>query len=409
MPQAAPHPDSENAWLRHLRALTAKGPQGPSKEKTRMLAALLVRKGVTDLQFRSDSHVRVQTAHGLEVAEEFGRLSPPDIVEIGLLFLRCRNYGDGLDENPPVEEFTRRMMSEGNMEFSCEGGRFSDGLPANCRLRVQCFLDLSGLGITARLLHDWPEELDALGIDDETVLHLQSLLSRPGGLCLVTGQTGAGKSTTLAAMLHWQRCRFPKHIITIEDPIEYRFGDLRPDGRVFASLVTQQEIRTHVSGFQQGLIEALRKHPHIIMIGEIRDRNTMNTVLEAIQTGHQVLSTLHTRGAAATLRRILEFFKPDESDDVLKQLSETLLFVLSQGLFPSAQNPEQQILCYEFLQNDSNESRSAIRKYRENSTILSDCLARKSQRRWTDTLSRLVNEGRVAREHLDSATNGTTF
>ena len=394
---------SENvveAWTSHLCTLAKKASLFPSTEKTQMLASLLSDNGVTDLQFRSDSHVRLQTAHGLELVERFGRLSPLDLVEISLLLLRCRNYGDGAEESSPTDEFIRRMTAERSIEFSCEGGHFSDGLPSHCRLRVQCFLDVTGIGITARRLHDYPQELELLGFGDETVLHLQSLLSRNSGLCLVTGQTGAGKSTTLAAMLHWQRSHFPRHIVTVEDPIEYRFSDQQSDGRVFPSLVTQQEVGTHVDSFRQGLIDALRKHPHVIMMGEIRDRQTMGTVLEAIQTGHLVLSTLHTRGAASTIRRVLEFFEPAERDAILSQLSEALLFVLSQGLFPSSRNPKEQILCYEFLQNDSNESRSAIRKYADNPTILSDCLTRKSNRRWMDSLNALVDDGLVARQHL---------
>ena len=161
---------------------------------------------------------------------------------------------------------------------------------------------------------------------------------RRAGLCLVTGPTGSGKSTTLASLMDWLRQSSSKHIVTIEDPVEYRYqADMEhpnyPDHRAMSpSIITQQEVGRDVASYRQGLKDVLRKAPHIILLGEIRDRDAMDTCLEAAQTGHLVLSTLHTTGAVKTMGRILEMYPHEKFGSVLSRLSEMLIFIHSQGL-----------------------------------------------------------------------------
>jgi twitching motility protein PilT len=230
-------------------------------------------------------------------------------------------------------------------------------------------------------------------------------VQRRHGLGLITGPTGSGKSTTLAAILDWVRRNFAKHIVTIEDPIEYRYDDTIDDpnqpGRKIPSpsLVTQQEVGRHTSSYQSGLKEVLRKTPNIILIGEIRDVETMETCIEAAQTGHFVLSTMHTRGAVKTIDRILEFFPKEQQPGILHRLSETLTFVLSQGLLTGF---NERVLVTEYLQNTSDAVSAGIRAYDGSATSLADALRYKGNLRWDQSLTNLYRSGRISEDVFNS-------
>jgi twitching motility protein PilT len=160
---------------------------------------------------------------------------------------------------------------------------------------------------------------------------LKDLAERQRGLILVTGTVGSGKSTTLAAMLHWVNSSTSKNIITLEDPIEHLFGDEN-------SYVSQREIGLDTKSFGEGLRHILRQDPDVIMIGEIRDMETMSIALTAADTGHLVLSTLHTMSATETVNRVVSFFPPHQGDSVRYLLASTLEAVVSQRLIPRADN-----------------------------------------------------------------------
>ncbi|QNI80137.1 twitching motility protein PilT [Synechococcus sp. RS9909] len=154
---------------------------------------------------------------------------------------------------------------------------------------------------------------------------LRELASRPKGLVLVTGPTGSGKSTTLAAMIDWINRNQARHILTIEDPVEFVHGSQR-------SLVRHREVGQHTLKFHNALRAALREDPDVILVGEIRDRETLSTAMEASQTGHLVFGTLHTTSAVKTVERVLGMYDPDEQDSVRRGFSEALLGVIAQGL-----------------------------------------------------------------------------
>ena len=281
---------------------------------------------VSDIQMRAARPVYIHTNKGMEKLEFLGILSAAQMDEILKELITNResgSHGFGQDQSLDqrvdekirlaIDDFAERRVAD----FSCDGIPMGDHGERSGRLRIQAHLSSSGLGITCRILNDFIPELEALGIDPDTTDTLRHGVLKRAGLCLVTGPTGSGKSTTLASLIDWARRHHPKHIVTVEDPIEYQYPDDMddpdyPGHRIPSpSIVTQQEVGRDVHSYRQGLKDVLRKAPHIILLGEIRDREAMETCMEAAQTGHLVLSTLHTTGAVKTIGRILELYPKD--------------------------------------------------------------------------------------------------
>ncbi|NJN32493.1 MAG: type IV pilus twitching motility protein PilT [Synechococcales cyanobacterium RM1_1_8] len=193
------------------------------------------------------------------------------------------------------------------------------------RVRVNIFMSIKGPSMVLRLIPLQPPILQNLGFPP--VFHDICYLSQ--GLVLITGPTGSGKSTTLAAMVNEINTNMTKHVVTIEDPIEFvHQQDLK-------SVVSQREVGIHTHEFDRALKAALREDPDVILIGEMRDRETLSTAMKAAQTGHLVFGTLHTNSAVKTLERILDLFEPDERDSVRKQIAETLGAIVAQALLPT--------------------------------------------------------------------------
>ena len=192
------------------------------------------------------------------------------------------------------------------------------------RVRINLFDALKGAAMVLRLIPQKILSLEELNLPSV----LQQLCSFPKGLLLVTGPTGSGKSTTLAAMIDWINTNKNRHILTIEDPIEFVHESHQ-------SLVRQREVGRHTLKFQHALRAALREDPDVILVGEIRDKETLVTALEAAQTGHLVLGTLHTNSAVKTVERVIGFYQPEEQEIIRNMLAESLLGVVSQGLIKS--------------------------------------------------------------------------
>lgn len=189
------------------------------------------------------------------------------------------------------------------------------------RVRAHYFQSLQGLTAVFRLI---PSSITTLQSIHAPPI-LQKLITQKQGLILVTGATGSGKSTTLSAMIHEINQTTAKHIITIEDPIERIF---KPN----KALIEQRELYAHTLQFNHALKDALRADPDIILIGELRDRDSVHLALQAAETGHLVLATLHTNSAEKTVDRLLSYFPLDQSLEIRTQLSETLSAVIAQQL-----------------------------------------------------------------------------
>ena len=199
--------------------------------------------------------------------------------------------------------------------------------PGFVRCRLNCFDSLNGGAIVLRLISLNIPTIDSLRLPEV----LKNIILRSQGLILVTGPTGSGKSTTVAAMIDHLNQMEQKHIVTIEDPIEF----IHPSKKC---LVSQREVGLHTHEFQQALRAVLREDPDVILIGEMRDRVTINTALQAAQTGHLVLGTLHTRSAINAINRLLNMYPPDEQQGMRIQICDSLVAVVAQLLLPTVDN-----------------------------------------------------------------------
>ncbi|WOQ70434.1 type IV pilus twitching motility protein PilT [Microbacterium limosum] len=194
------------------------------------------------------------------------------------------------------------------------------------RFRVNVFRQVGQTAVALRFINTRVSTLAELGAP----AICGDLALRPRGLVLVTGPTGSGKSTTLTAMVDIINSTLPAHVITIEDPIEFQHTSKR-------SLVHQREIGTDTASFAEALRRILRQDPDVILIGELRDQESIHTALSAAETGHLVLSTLHTQGAAKSINRIVDVFPSHQQDQIRTQLGDTLQGIISQSLLPLAQ------------------------------------------------------------------------
>ncbi len=202
------------------------------------------------------------------------------------------------------------------------------------RVRINVFRQQGHLSAAVRLLYNHIPEIGELGLPPAA----EELTGLRRGIILVTGETGSGKSTTLAAMLDKLNHSVDSHIVTLEDPIEYIYT---PD----RCLINQREIGKDAEGFAQGLRAALREDPDILLIGEMRDADTIETALTAAETGHLVFATLHTNSASDTIDRIVSVFSAGRQQQIRMQLSMTLQAVLSQQLLPRADGTGRVLAC----------------------------------------------------------------
>ncbi|MCX8139291.1 MAG: type IV pilus twitching motility protein PilT [Thermogemmata sp.] len=223
----------------------------------------------------------------------------------------------------------QELQQRGGADFAIE---YVDGV----RFRVAVFKQKGTIGMVLRRIPNQFLTFEQLRTPDA----IRSLIVRPRGLLLVTGPTGSGKTTSLASMINFINENYDRHIITLEDPIEYYHKHKR-------STVNQREIGIDVPDFKEGLRRALRMDPDVILVGEMRDLETIRAALEAAETGHLVFGTLHTSGAASTIDRVITVFPENEQDQIRTQLAGSLIGVLSQALLP--RKPEGLVAAYEMM------------------------------------------------------------
>ena len=202
---------------------------------------------------------------------------------------------------------------------------FSYAVPGVARFRINAFRQRGAVSLVCRAIPHEVKSIEQLDLPPV----ISELAQEERGIILVTGTTGSGKSTTLAAMIDQMNANEAKHIVTIEDPIEFLHRDKR-------SIVNQREVGQDTDSFKRALRRVLRQDPDVILVGEMRDEETVSTALSAAETGHLVLSTLHTVDAPETVNRIIDFFPPHQHQQARAMLAGTLKGVISQRLVPTA-------------------------------------------------------------------------
>ncbi|MCB0283677.1 MAG: type IV pilus twitching motility protein PilT [Calditrichaeota bacterium] len=230
-------------------------------------------------------------------------------------------------DNSVLTKLFLSMLNDRQVKYFKEHNEidFAIELDGLARFRINFFQHMNGISGAFRIIKNEIRTLQQLRMP----AILEKIISRQKGLILVTGPTGSGKSTTLAGMIHEINIHNRDHIITIEDPIEYVHKPAK-------SLIHQREIGIHADDFAMALRSALREDPDVILVGEMRDMETINNALRAAETGHLVLSTVHTNSAADTIDRIVNVFPAENQQQVKQLLASTLIAVISQRLIPKA-------------------------------------------------------------------------
>src|ERR1051325_2234253 len=223
----------------------------------------------------------------------------------------------------------QELQEVGGCDFAIE---YTGGV----RFRVAVFRQRGTIGIVMRRIPSGFLTFEQIGMPEA----IKRVINRPRGLLLVTGPTGSGKTTSLASMINFLNENYDRHIITLEDPIEY-FHEHKK------CLVNQREVGTDVPSFKEGIRRALRMAPDIILVGEMRDLETIHAAIEAAETGTIVFGTLHTNSASSTVNRIIDVFPQEQQDQIRTQLSVALIGVLSQTLLPK--KPDGLVAAYEMM------------------------------------------------------------
>ncbi len=246
--------------------------------------------------------------------------------------IRCHGKLEPIEGSEPLtpedtESTLFRMLTDESKLDSFRAERevdFSYSLTGVARFRVNAFVQRGSVSLVARAI---PFEVKTV---EELLLPpvISEIADEERGLILVTGTTGSGKSTTLASMIEHINTRYPKHIVTIEDPVEFLHSDKR-------SIINQREVGEDTTSFARALRRVLRQDPDVILVGEMRDEETVRTALSAAETGHLVLSTVHTVDASESVNRIIDFFPQAEQRQARAMLAGTLKSVISQRLVPT--------------------------------------------------------------------------
>ena len=255
-----------------------------------------------------------------------------DVHIVNGLPLKCRidgeikNLSDDIVDFEACEALAKEIAGERYEEMRTTGELDKAlTMPCGIRVRINAFRARGSVSFAVRLLSDTIPEIEELELPAVAV----KLPSYPSGLVLITGETGSGKSTTLAAVLNRINHTACKHIVTLEDPIEYVYI---PD----KCIINQREIGQDTASYADGLRAILREDPDVILVGEMRDLETISTAITAAETGHLVFSTLHTIGADKTIDRIIDVFPPNQQQQIRIQLASVLECVVSQQLLKKA-------------------------------------------------------------------------
>ena len=307
-------------------------------------------------------------------------------------------YKNKLDSKT-LKKFAEEMMDEKLLkEFNDKGEvDFSYSLPGVSRFRVNAYHQRNSITIALRVINTEVPTIDGMNLPKV----MKNLAAQRMGLVLSTGPTGSGKSTSQAAIINEINRTREAHIITLEDPIEYLHNHKK-------SLVHQREVGGDTTSFARGLRACLRQDPDVILVGEMRDLETIQIALEAAETGHLVLATLHTNSAPATVDRIVDVFPPEQQDQVRIQLSSVISGIIAQQLLP-LKNKSGRVAAFEIM-IATPAIRNIIREGKTNQLYSSIQTGAKYNMITMDNyLLKLYNNGKISKEHMIRFCNNIDF
>ncbi len=316
----------------------------------------------------SDLHIRVGAPPVLRI---HGRMTPLDTDKL------TPDDTERLMKAITSEVNQQKLQEDGTVDFG-----FAFGTAA--RFRVSVFKQKQTIGLVLRTIPNSLMSLEEIGLPPS----IKDILFRPRGLVLVTGPTGSGKSTTLASMIDIINKEREDHIVTVEDPIEFYHDHKR-------SIVTQREIGVDVPTFAEALRRVLRQDPDVVLVGEMRDLETIAAAITAAETGHLVFATLHTTGAAESIDRIVDAFPMDQQEQIRTQLAMVLICVISQVLLPRI-DKKGRIAAFEIM--ITTPSIAALIRDGKTYRITSDIQtgAKYGMNTLDSHLTRLYNEGKIS-------------
>ncbi len=287
-----------------------------------------------------------------------------------------------------MEDIIVQVLDDSQMEKFREKMELDFGYSVSglAHFRVNVFNKLGGYAMAFRIIPDKIRSLQELGMPKGVI----QLAKEMEGLIIVTGPTGHGKSTTLAAMIDMMNTERNWHIITIEDPIEYTHSPKN-------CLIQQRELGHHTNSFAAALRSALREDPDVILVGEMRDLETISLALTAAETGHLVLSTLHTRNAPDTINRIIDVFPAEQQKQILAQIAGSLLGVISQRLLPTASGAGRVAAVEVMIANSAIRNLIRERKVHQILSIMQSSTSSGMQT-MDDSLLHLLHTGKIIRQ-----------
>lgn len=318
----------------------------------------------------SDLHLTVGSPPVIRVAGKLIRLDYPRLTS-----------NDTRDLIYSILSQDQRQKIENEWEID-----FSYSVPGRARFRVNAYFQRNSLGAAFRLIPAHIKDIDDLMLPDA----LHKMAAKPRGFVVVTGPTGSGKSTTLAAVIQEINFSREEHIMTIEDPIEF----LHRHGK---SIVNQREVGTDTKSFNRALKSVLRQDPDVILVGEMRDTETMQTALTAAETGHLVFATLHTQDAPQTIDRIIDVFPPHQQGQIRVQLAATIMGVCTQQLLPTMDGKDRIPACEVLIPTPA--VRNLIREAKTHQIYsVMQTGARFGMLTMDSSLAELVRRGRITRD-----------
>ena len=283
-----------------------------------------------------------------------------------------------VDEKVP-RVFKEKWDKDGQVDFAYAADDIG-------RFRVNAFHQRGLVSIVFRHIKSRPPTFEELKIDGETLIKMAQVKD---GILLVCGATGSGKSSTMAAMLNWINQNQDKHIISIEDPIEYTFSDDK-------SLFQQREIGLDVPSFELAIKSVLRQNPDIILIGEMRDKETFETAISAAETGHLVISTMHAATVAQSLTRLFEFFPPEQIAQARRQIAGSLRGFICQKLIPALEGGGR-FAAHEILVADATVRNLILDGHNDKIQQLLETGADGGSKSFNKDLYRLIKEGKISK------------